>query len=99
MSNRTQFLVPLLNKESYDNWCIRINALIGAYEVWEPMEKRKNRDNVEPKKKDQKALTLIHQSLDEKMFEKVAVATTSKQAWEILESSFRGVDKVKKVRL
>ncbi|KAK2973040.1 hypothetical protein RJ640_021799 [Escallonia rubra] len=50
-------------------------------------------------RKDQKALAIIHQSLDDAMLQKVANATTSKNAWEILQTSHGGVEKVKKVRL
>ncbi|KAL0422084.1 UNVERIFIED_CONTAM: hypothetical protein Slati_3231300 [Sesamum latifolium] len=97
MPNGTPFVVLTLTKENYDNWCIRMKALLGAYEVWDSVEK--GVEGNDAKKKDQKALTLIHQGLDEKMFEKVATATTSKDAWEILQASFKGADKVKKVRL
>ncbi|XP_019257646.1 PREDICTED: uncharacterized protein LOC109235853 [Nicotiana attenuata] len=100
-SNGTPFQVPMLTKENYGNWCIRMKALLGAYDVWEPVESGVDEaeDVVASKKKDQKALTLIHQGLDDKMFEKVANATTSKEAWDILQTSFKGLDKVKKVRL
>uniref|UniRef100_A0A803LBQ2 DUF4219 domain-containing protein n=1 Tax=Chenopodium quinoa TaxID=63459 RepID=A0A803LBQ2_CHEQI len=48
------------------------------------------------RKKDQNALTVI-QGLDDDMFEKVANATNSKQAWNTLQNSFEGVSRVKKV--
>ncbi|XP_019248306.1 PREDICTED: uncharacterized protein LOC109227559 [Nicotiana attenuata] len=100
-TNGTSFQVPMLTKENYGNWCIRMKALLGAYDVWEQVESGvdETEDAAATNKKDQKALTLIHQGLDDKMFEKVANATTSKQAWDILQTSFKGLDKVKKVRL
>ena len=48
------------------------------------------------KQKDQIALSFIHQALDEQMFEMIASANNSKQAWEILQNSYKGVEKDKK---
>jgi gag-polypeptide of LTR copia-type len=48
---------------------------------------------------DQCALSIIHQGLDDDIFEKIANETSSKDAWEILKNSVVGVDKVKKVWL
>ena len=51
------------------------------------------------KKKENKAKYLIFQSLDEDAFEKIASTTSSKEAWEKLETSYKGAEQVKKVRL
>ena len=46
-----------------------------------------------------KALFIIHQCLSPENFEKVSDSESAKQAWEILEKSFGGAEKVKEVRL
>ncbi|XP_019231771.1 PREDICTED: uncharacterized protein LOC109212574 [Nicotiana attenuata] len=86
-----------------------MKAILGSQDVWEIVDRGYAKpDNEEAlpqnekdvlaktRKKDQQALTLIHQCLDDAMFEKVADATTLKEAWEILQNSLQGVDKVRK---
>ncbi|KAB2044290.1 hypothetical protein ES319_D01G078900v1, partial [Gossypium barbadense] len=53
------------------------------------------------RKKNQQALFWIYQGVqsNEAAWEKIACATTAKQAWEILQNSFKGDEKVKRVRL
>ena len=53
----------------------------------------------ENKKKDCKAVWFIHQSVDEVNFHKISKASSSKQAWDILEKCYAGGDKIKKVKL
>ncbi|KAL2320198.1 hypothetical protein Fmac_029167 [Flemingia macrophylla] len=104
------FQSPHLTKRNYDNWCHQIKVLIGSQDVWEVLEKcyiqHKNEDSLSQnekkalskiKKNDQQALTFIYQGLDEAMFEMVSNASTSKEAWGMLKTSLKGVDKVKKV--
>nr|GEZ61900.1 retrovirus-related Pol polyprotein from transposon TNT 1-94 [Tanacetum cinerariifolium] len=68
-------------------------ALLGSHDVWEIVKKGIEKfddqsslnatqrvDLQKERKKDQSALTLIYQCLDDAMFEKVANATTSKEA-------------------
>ncbi|CAL1401775.1 unnamed protein product [Linum trigynum] len=114
MAEKSTFPIqfPHLTKTNYKNWYIRMKALLGSQDAWDIVEKgyeipvedsrvslaekevlRKNR------KSDQKALTLIHQCLDESMFDQIADATTAKEAWEILQKEMQGVEPVKKVRL
>jgi len=91
-----------------------MRALFGFQDLWEvvtdgftePTEEEEAKYTADEKKalkeqrkKDKKALFLLYQELDEPTFEKVAKATTSKQAWEILASIFKGDERVRRVRL
>ncbi|PKA48108.1 hypothetical protein AXF42_Ash015871 [Apostasia shenzhenica] len=88
-----------------------MKAILGSQGVWSLVENdfeepddeitltQAQRDALEKiRKKDQSALTIIHQSIGDDMFRKIANATSSKQAWDILQMNFEGVEKVKKVR-
>jgi SOS response regulatory protein OraA/RecX len=44
------------------------------------------------RKKDKKVLYLLYQGFDDSTFEKVAEASTSKAAWDTLNTIFKGVD-------
>ncbi|XP_068329911.1 uncharacterized protein [Pyrus communis] len=106
------FQVPVLDNNNFDNWSIKMKALLGAHDVWEVVE----RDYSEPedeatltqaqkeslkdsRKRDKKALYLIYQALDDNGFEKVSSATSAKQAWKKLQTSYKGAEQVKKVHL
>ncbi|KAK4269386.1 hypothetical protein QN277_022549 [Acacia crassicarpa] len=111
-SNMVPFQVPMLTKSNYDNWSIKIKALLGSQDVWEMVEKGYNesqegatlsqaqRDSLkDSRKREKKALYLIYQGLDEDAFEKISEATTVKEAWEKLQTSYKGAEPIKKVRL
>ena len=112
MNSTFPFVIPKLTKDNYGTWSIRIKALLGSQEAWEAVEKgyeepenegaltQAQRNNL-PKnhKLDQQALSIIHMRLDDTMFEKVSLVTQAKEACTIFENNFKGMDKVKKVRL
>ncbi|XP_022890346.1 uncharacterized protein LOC111405619 [Olea europaea var. sylvestris] len=110
--NMIPFQVPKLSKEKFDNWCIRMKALLGAHDAWDIVENgyeapidlaaliQAQRDLLQStKKNDQKAVSLIHQALDETTFEKVSNVTTVNQLWDMLQVAYKGKEKAKKVRL
>ena len=53
----------------------------------------------EQRKKDGKALFYIHQAMHESILLRVATTTTAKQAWDTLQTSYQGFDKVKTSKL
>ncbi|XP_074323653.1 uncharacterized protein LOC141660557 [Apium graveolens] len=92
-----------------------MKVLLGSYDNWDIVESGydeptdaaakaalSNAEKMilkETRKKEKKALYTIIQGVDESTFEKISNAKTAKDAWEILQKSFQGVEKVKKVRL
>jgi gag-polypeptide of LTR copia-type/Zinc knuckle len=89
-----------------------MKAIIGAYGLWDIIEKgyKTSEDETgltmaqiaalqKKRKDDQRALSIIHQGVDDDMFEKIANETRAKDTWEILRNSVVGAEKVKKVQL
>ncbi|XP_074337043.1 uncharacterized protein LOC141674220 [Apium graveolens] len=114
MASMIQPQIPKLTTTNYGNWSIQMKLLLWSQDIWDLVESGYTEPDAaaeaglsndqksilkETRKRDKKALFLIIQGVDESTFEKISEAKTSKQAWEILQKSFQGVEKVKKVRL
>ncbi|GAU22960.1 hypothetical protein TSUD_247040 [Trifolium subterraneum] len=102
--------LPILNGKNYDTWCKQMKVVFGFQDVWDLVQ-----GGVEPitdassdaekatfkelKKKDYKALFIIHQCVNPDNFKRVGDASSSKEAWDNLEKAYGDATKVKKVRL
>lgn len=103
---------PKLTKENYSNWSIKMKTLLRSQGVWDAVEKGVETPGDEAalnqaqrtalqklEQKDQQALSTIQLYVDDETFEKIATASTSKEAWDLLQNSFKGSDKVVRIRL
>jgi len=78
--NSTQLLVPILDGKNYNRWCVQMRVLFDYHEFWDVVEsgvfalgdnaievqRVAHRDQ---KKKDNKALYLVHQGMNDETFE------------------------------
>lgn len=102
--------LPVLTDKNWDRWNSQMKVLFGFQDVldviengFQPLtqdmtEEQKTLHN-DMKKKDCKAMFLIHQCVDDTHFEKIANASSAKEMWDILQKVHSGSDKVKKVKL
>ena len=87
---------------------IQMKALLGSQDAWEVVEDSfkeqidttgytvvQNKALKELWSKDKTALYMLFRAVDESGFEKIARATTSKEAWATLEKVFKGIDRIK----
>ncbi|XP_076906456.1 uncharacterized protein LOC143562579 [Bidens hawaiensis] len=82
-----------------------MKTLLISHDLWDTVGSGYNEeDNDQPRlrenmKKDAKALTLIQQAIHDEVFSRIAAASTSKQAWTLLQTEYQGDSKVKTVKL
>ena len=87
--------LPVLTGKNYENWKIQIRVVMrfqgvcefveeGYIPVGERATDEQKAADREKEKKDCKALFILHQSVNVANFEKIAMAQTSKEAWDIL---------------
>jgi len=97
---------------NYDNWSIQMKALLESQDCWEVVQEGfeelenttgyltvHNKVLKETRSKDKVALYMMYRAIDEAIFEKIVGASTSKEAWNILEKVFKGAVRVKKMCL
>ena len=100
----------ILDGKNWDRWSVQMGVVFGFQDVldivksgYQDLGENPNDAQTaaykEAKKKDCKALFLIHQSVDVAHFEKIASAKTAKEAWDRLVKCDEGGAKLKKVKL
>ncbi|GJW95290.1 DUF4219 domain-containing protein [Tanacetum coccineum] len=83
--NVSQPQIPVFKGDSYEFWSIKMKTLFQSQDLWEYVESGfevsdDDSRNKEHHKRDAKALFFIQQAVDESIFPRIAVATSSKQA-------------------
>ncbi|GAV71886.1 UBN2 domain-containing protein [Cephalotus follicularis] len=114
-TNTIQLHFPKLNGKFFDNWSIQLKVFYKSQDLWnlvengytevadpavfEALRKEENDLLVEIRKKDQNTLYAIFEAVKNTIFEQISSAETAKEAWDILQKSYKGDDQVKRVQL
>jgi hypothetical protein len=104
----------ILLGKNYEFWSLRMRSFLQAQECWDPvdhgyveldptglsaMTNQQKIAQATQRNRENKAKFWIQNSVDDSIFSKITGAGTSKQAWDILKSSYQGNDRVKTVKL
>lgn len=102
--------LPMFDGKGYDDWCVKMEAILGFQEVDEIVKKGfkepSKGDSKEMKKLykenrqfDCKARFLLHQCISTAIFQKVSKVVTTKEVWDILQEGYGNSGKLKKIIL
>ncbi|XP_047179954.1 uncharacterized protein LOC124846677, partial [Vigna umbellata] len=106
MANRDMSVnLPVLTDKNWSRWSTQMRILFHVQDVNSVMEGAVSASDLcgtekeEFKKKDDRALLIIHQCVDDKHFEKIQNVASAREAWNILVGYHAGGEKVKKVKV
>lgn len=94
-SSASQTNVPFFNGEHFNLWTLMMKTMFRSRDLWNLIEIKfseeedGNRLN-ESMKKDTKALYLIQQTFDPKIFIRISEVKTAKETWQTLKIEFQG---------
>jgi gag-polypeptide of LTR copia-type/Domain of unknown function (DUF4219) len=91
--------IPRFDGENYNFWCIKMKTLLKSHGLWDVVETGVAGNDAESVKKDSRAMCLIQQGVSDVVFPKIAAATTTKDAWTNLSTSYEGNTRVKGMKL
>lgn len=89
---------PMLAKENYTAWSMKMKVFMQAQGVWCAVEQTDPKAAVE-EKTDKVALAMIYQGIPEEVLLSLAEKKTAKEAWEAIKTLYQGADRVKKARI
>ncbi|KAJ0260622.1 hypothetical protein HA466_0068000 [Hirschfeldia incana] len=91
--------IPLFDGDDHEIWSIKMRTLLMARDLWDVVESGVSVENTSQqnlKIKDMTALHMLQMSVTDSLFLRIARATSSKQAWEILKEEFGETDDIRR---
>ncbi|XP_023736152.1 uncharacterized protein LOC111884051 [Lactuca sativa] len=89
---------PMLSRNNYVVWAIKMKVFMQAQGVWEAVEPRTTNTVVEVKK-DKLVMAAIYQGIPEDLLLSLSEKQMAKEAWDALKTMYLGVDRVKTARV
>jgi hypothetical protein len=115
MDSTSNLQPPTFRGKNYEMCSLTMKALFRGQDVWEivengyvePVDQEKYNALTQAEKyvlkyqreKDGNALFYIHQSMHESILPRFSSTKQAKEAWDILQTSYQGMEKVKNTKL
>ncbi|GAB2213306.1 hypothetical protein Droror1_Dr00021330 [Drosera rotundifolia] len=96
---------PPLASNNYNSWSIQMKTFLRGQELWDVIEVGFDvmlaaavsmKAQREARVRDKKALSFLHQGVDEANFDKIIEVRNAKTAWELLQKAYQSADERRK---